>query len=80
MIQTSQPVWRARHLPFGHGVLSLPHRGNTTLEMYTFEDEYEPVADFERSAPVKEYVWRTRGGADPSFGMSDLFTLYDSCN
>lgn len=68
-IQTSQPIWRARHLPFGHGVLSLPQRGSHTLEMYAFGKEQLPVADFERSALVKEYVWRTRGGDDLSFGI-----------
>ncbi|KAJ7205052.1 hypothetical protein GGX14DRAFT_551619 [Mycena pura] len=33
-IRTAHPVWRARHLPFGHGVLSLPQRGGTSLGMY----------------------------------------------
>lgn len=37
--------------------------------MYAFGKEQLPVADFERSALVKEYVWRTRGGDDLSFGM-----------
>lgn len=67
-IQTSQPVWRARYLPFGHGVLSLAQRGDSTLEMYTFDQENGPVAEFERTALVKEFVWRTRGGEDPNFG------------
>ncbi|KAK7061329.1 WD-repeats-region domain-containing protein [Favolaschia claudopus] len=35
-IRTSHPVWRARHLPFGRGVLSLPQRGGTGLGMFTF--------------------------------------------
>ncbi|KAF7294510.1 WD-REPEATS-REGION domain-containing protein [Mycena kentingensis (nom. inval.)] len=33
-IRTAHPVWRARHLPFGRGVLSLPQRGDTALGMY----------------------------------------------
>ncbi|KAJ6566840.1 hypothetical protein B0H19DRAFT_1067114 [Mycena capillaripes] len=35
-IRTAHPVWRARHLPFGRGVLSLPQRGGTGLGMYAF--------------------------------------------
>ncbi|KAF7373833.1 WD-REPEATS-REGION domain-containing protein [Mycena sanguinolenta] len=35
-IRTAHPVWRARHLPFGRGVLSLPQRGETGLGMYAF--------------------------------------------
>ncbi|KAJ7739030.1 hypothetical protein DFH07DRAFT_983862 [Mycena maculata] len=33
-IRTANPVWRARHLPFGRGLLSLPQRGGTGLGMY----------------------------------------------
>lgn len=77
MIKTSQPVWRARYLPFGNGVLSLPQRGSETLQMFTFGQDgandgsnvqREPIAEYERSALVKEYVWRSRGGIDSSFG------------
>ncbi|KAJ6608857.1 WD40-repeat-containing domain protein [Mycena sp. CBHHK59/15] len=31
VIRTAYPVWRARYLPFGRGVLSLPQRGATGL-------------------------------------------------
>jgi WD repeat-containing protein 59 len=63
-ISTQYPVWRARNLPFGHGVLSLPQRGETTLEMYTLEgcDVGSPVNVFEGHADVvKEFVWRKGG-------------------
>ncbi|KAF8306083.1 WD40 repeat-like protein [Clavulina sp. PMI_390] len=76
VIQTANPVWRARHLPFGRGVLSLPHRGSYTLEMYEFGNEEESVVDFERTALVKEYVWRSRGGTDPSFGTYGASQYY----
>ncbi|KAF7308677.1 WD-REPEATS-REGION domain-containing protein [Mycena chlorophos] len=33
-IRTAHPVWRARHLPFGRGVLALPQRGSTVLGLY----------------------------------------------
>ncbi|KAG2145097.1 hypothetical protein DEU56DRAFT_978948 [Suillus clintonianus] len=63
-ISTRYPVWRARNLPFGHGVLSLPQRGDTTLEMYTLEGSEvgTPVEVFEGHADVvKEFVWRKGG-------------------
>ncbi|KAI0763928.1 hypothetical protein BD413DRAFT_197550 [Trametes elegans] len=64
VINTSYPVWRARDLPFGQGVLSLPQRGETALEMYAYEDPTAPIDKFEGHADVvKEFVWR-RGGED----------------
>ena len=62
-INTAYPVWRARDLPFGHGVLSLPQRGETALEMYAADKPTAPVERFEGHLDVvKEFVWR-RGGA-----------------
>uniref|UniRef100_A0A8H7YBD1 RWD domain-containing protein n=1 Tax=Psilocybe cubensis TaxID=181762 RepID=A0A8H7YBD1_PSICU len=58
-IRTTYPVWRARNLPFGEGILSLPQRGETTLEMYAKSDPHAPVEVFEgHSDVVKEFVWR----------------------
>ncbi|KAH9914175.1 uncharacterized protein BXZ73DRAFT_92835 [Epithele typhae] len=66
VIDTAYPVWRARDLPFGQGVLSLPQRGETALEMFVHEDPAEPIERFEGHADVvKEFVWR-RGGSDNS--------------
>ena len=63
-ISTSYPVWRARNLPFGHGVLSLPQRGTDTLDMFSATSS-EPVETFEgHDNVVKEFVWRSRGGED----------------
>ncbi|KAI0794847.1 hypothetical protein C8Q75DRAFT_847958 [Abortiporus biennis] len=63
-IQTAYPVWRARDLPFGHGVMSLPQRGETALEMFTPESKNDPIERFEGHTDiVKEFVWR-RGGPD----------------
>jgi hypothetical protein len=39
--------------------------------MYAFANESGPVADYERMALVKEYVWRTRGCEDPALGAND---------
>lgn len=61
-IQTAFPVWRARDLPFGNGVLSMPQRGDTALEMWSPDNLTEPVTRFEgHTDVVKEFVWR-RGG------------------
>lgn len=66
VIDTSYPVWRARDLPFGQGVLSLPQRGETALEMYAHEDPTVPIEKFEgHTDVVKEFVWR-RGGQGQS--------------
>lgn len=77
-ISTRYPVWRARNLPFGHGVLSLPQRGDTTLEMYSLEGSEvgTPVEVFEGHADVvKEFVWR-KGG----LGEHAHFRRQSSCN
>jgi hypothetical protein len=62
IIQTMNPVWRARNLPFGRGVLSLAQRGATTLEMYAQSNPQEPAEIFEgHTDVVKEFVWRKGG-------------------
>jgi hypothetical protein len=67
IIKTNNPVWRARHLPFGDGVLALPQRGPSALQMWG-RDGKEPLETFAGyDAPVKEFVWRSRGGKDPQF-------------
>ncbi|KAF9527133.1 hypothetical protein CPB83DRAFT_856798 [Crepidotus variabilis] len=59
IIHTSYPVWRARNLPFGDGILSLPQRGETTLEMYAKSETQTLVETFEgHSDVVREFVWR----------------------
>ena len=58
-ILTNYPVWRARNLPFGEGILSLPQRGETTLEVYAKGEQQELIETFEgHSDVVKEFVWR----------------------
>ena len=51
-IQTAYPVWRARNLPFGQGVLSLPQRGETALEMFVPGRHNEPIERFEGHTDV----------------------------
>lgn len=72
-VLTSSPVWRARYLPFGSGILTLPQRsdhalsiwGRHQIEASKPEEVAQPVARFlGATAGVKEFVWRTRGGDD----------------
>jgi WD40 repeat protein len=75
-IHTSYPVWRARDLPFGNGLLSLPQRGGDALEMWAHKMEIPrasiPVEAFEGHADVvKEFVWR-RGGRGKHSGTNSL--------
>jgi WD40 repeat protein len=61
-IMTRYPVWRARDLPFGRGILSLPQRGETALEMWAEGNNTVPVEVFEgHTDVVKEFVWRKGG-------------------
>ncbi|KAJ1022242.1 hypothetical protein NDA13_005156 [Ustilago tritici] len=65
IIETKTPVWRARHLPFGNGVMTLPQRGDTTLSMWAKDQPEEPQATFAGHTDiVKEYLFRTKGGQD----------------
>ncbi|KAK1232910.1 hypothetical protein PQX77_003923 [Marasmius sp. AFHP31] len=71
-IQTTYPVWRARNIPFGRGILSLPQRGETALELYSIKDEeeVEPVLTFEGHVDVvKEFVWRKGGQNNNEFQL-----------
>lgn len=80
-IDTSYPVWRARNLPFGDGVLALPQRGNFALEMFAFDMSSDGTSTTRNARlattfeghrdAVKEYVWRAAGGLDPSYGGSN---------
>ena len=38
---------RRRNLPFGKGVLSLPQRGETTLELYAHANVQGPIERFD---------------------------------
>lgn len=69
-IQTPFPVWRARHTPFGWGLLAMPQRGNSDLHLYdrrTTEGtepggNVAPVHSFPgHKGQVKEFLWRPRG-------------------
>ena len=46
-------------MPFGQGVLSLPQRGSTELEMWANGESVETFVG--HSDVVKEFVWRKSG-------------------
>lgn len=67
VIRTSFPVWRARHTPFGWGLLIMPQRADNSLYLYDRRAEgdapADPVAKFDgHTDSVKEFLWRFRGG------------------
>lgn len=71
VIRTDFPVWRARHTPFGQGLLAMPQ--NEPGHLYLFDQRVcentpidgpvEPVTTFEGHGDhkAKEFLWRTRG-------------------
>jgi len=69
-IYTGFPVWRARHTPFGTGLLAMPQRENNDLHLYdrrtlkstSPQAMVPPVHRFEgHESQVKEFLWRPRG-------------------
>lgn len=81
VIRTVFPVWRARHTPFGWGVLAMPQRGNYDLHLYDRRLDKQtprdglvkPVHSFEgHSDQVKEFLWRARGGVENGIDNRDF--------
>lgn len=72
VIKTGFPVWRARHTPFGWGLLAMPQDKAGDLHLYDRRlnyDEYSPDGAAPPAATfpghgqnkVKEFLWRVRG-------------------
>lgn len=70
VIETPFPVRRARHTPFGWGLLAMPQRGYSDLHLYDRRPingvlesgPVRPVATFAgHDGQVKEFLWRSRG-------------------
>ena len=70
VLHTPFPVWRARHTPFGFGLLAMPQRGDRDLHLY--DRRIDAAEDVEHTATavhkfeghddqVKEFLWRPRG-------------------
>lgn len=63
IFNTQNPVWRARELPFGDGMLSLPQRGETALELWKYSDSSVLLDTFKgHTDVVREFVWRDHNG------------------
>ncbi|KAI1442755.1 hypothetical protein F5Y02DRAFT_420701 [Annulohypoxylon stygium] len=71
IIRTDFPVWRARHAPFGRGMLAMPQNDPGNLYLYDIHRaEGEPVDGpvnphnifpGHGNHKVKEFLWRCRG-------------------
>ncbi|KAK3365244.1 hypothetical protein B0T24DRAFT_584006 [Lasiosphaeria ovina] len=80
VIRTDFPVWRARHTPFGWGLLAMPQTEPGNLYLYDrraapdrpVDGALDPVAVFpgHGNHKVKEFLWRSRGGVTGD-GMDD---------
>jgi WD repeat-containing protein 59 len=80
ILRTNTPVWRARHTPFGWGLMTMPKRGDTTLYLWDRRSEgdkpADPVAMFPgHKALVQEFLWRARGGDDENGNDARKFQL-----
>jgi WD40 repeat protein len=75
IIRTDFPVWRARHTPFGWGLLAMPQEAPGNLHLYerppgggdgeTSKDGSGKVVKIfpgHDNCKVKEFLWRSRGG------------------
>lgn len=66
-ITTSSPVWRARHTPFGNGLVTLPQRSEFAVKIWAQDaPEKEVWKQSGHSDVVREFLWRTQGGDDPN--------------
>lgn len=77
-ISTDFPVGKARHTPFGTGCAIMPLRGgNNSVSLIDISPKkrplhsvttLDPVHEFSaHTGPVREFLWRTRGGQNPKF-------------
>ncbi len=74
VIRTDFPVWRARHTPFGHGLLAMPQTEPGNLFLFDqrpdpetpMDGPVQPVAVFpgHGAHKAKEFLWRSRGGVN----------------
>lgn len=71
IIRTDFPVWRARHTPFGWGLLAMPQNSPGDLHLFDRRRQEEDLSDSATPAvkvfsghgdsQVKEFLWRSRG-------------------
>lgn len=81
VIETTFPVWRARHTPFGYGLMVMPQRGNGDLHLYDRRPVNEvlenghvkPVHVFRgHKGQVKEFLWRAFGTVNDGVDHRDF--------
>ncbi|KAI1504965.1 hypothetical protein F5X99DRAFT_332346 [Biscogniauxia marginata] len=71
IIRTEFPVWRARHTPFGYGLLAMPQNDPGNLYLYDIrrgegeplDHTVDPLTVFagHGNQKAKEFLWRSRG-------------------
>ncbi|PKI85933.1 hypothetical protein MVES1_000166 [Malassezia vespertilionis] len=62
-ILTHDPVWRAKYLPFGDGVMSVAQRGDTAPSLWAHRASAAPAKHFVGHTDiVREFLFRTRRG------------------
>lgn len=62
-IQTPAPLWRARHLPFGEGVMTMPQRSDFAVSMWSTEEAMHHSADERRA---------TEAGLEPDYRLEPV--------
>ncbi|KAI1358673.1 WD repeat-containing protein [Xylaria arbuscula] len=83
IIKTEFPTWRARHTPFGWGLLAMPQTDPGNLYLYDLrrnqedgpvEDAPPPVTVFpgHGNHKVKEFLWRSRGSVSDEIDERDF--------
>lgn len=82
IIDTPFPVWRARHTPFGFGVLAMPQRGNNDLHLYDRREDHAATGTTGDVVPnysftghreqAKEFLWRARGTMENNIDERDF--------
>ncbi|KAH6651870.1 hypothetical protein BKA67DRAFT_521453 [Truncatella angustata] len=82
IIRTDFPVWRARHTPFGSGLLAMPQSEPGNLYLYNRERRegeasdatVDPVAIFpgHGNHKAREFLWRVRGGIVDGLDQRDF--------
>lgn len=66
-IETNTPMRRARHLPFGDGILTLPQRSENTVKFWSRDRPSSAVHELTgHHDVVREFLWRTKGGNEPA--------------
>lgn len=70
IMRVDYPVWRARHTPFGLGIIAMPHRDDHSVHLYDrrtyrISDRDSAVQPthrfFGHQSNVREFLWRPRG-------------------